>query len=166
MTACVNFINLATAQALNRAKEIGMRKVLGSRRSEVFWQFIAQTGVITLLALALAVLLTLTVLPYVNTWFSSQVSFDVLSDWQLLLFIPALVLLVTFLAGSYPGLILAGFQPVMALKGQLSQQHIGDNQHPPGVDCHAVCALEGFGDRHDRHCQADELFDQFGFGFR
>ena len=125
VTACVNFINLATAQALNRSKEIGMRKVLGSRRSEIFWQFIAQTGVITLLAMALAILLTLTVLPYVNNWFSSQMSFDVLNDWQLLLFVPALVLLVTFLAGSYPGLILAGLQPVLALKGKLSQQHIG-----------------------------------------
>ncbi len=125
VTACVNFINLATAQALNRAKEIGMRKVLGSRRSEVFWQFIAQTGVIALLALGLAVVFSLAVLPYVNSWFDAQVSFDVLNDWQLLLFVPALVLLVTFLAGSYPGLILAGFQPVVALKGKLSQQHIG-----------------------------------------
>jgi putative ABC transport system permease protein len=125
VTACVNFINLATAQALNRAKEVGVRKVLGGVRKQLFWQFIAQTGVITVLALALAVLLTLIVLPYVNTWFSSEVSFNVLNDWQLLLFIPGLVLLVTFLAGSYPGLILAGFQPVVALKGKLSQQHIG-----------------------------------------
>ena len=125
VTACVNFINLATAQALNRAKEIGMRKVLGSRRSEVFWQFIAQTGVITVLALGLAVLIALAALPYVNNWFGAQVQFNILNDWQLLLFVPALVLLVTFLAGSYPGLILAGFQPVVALKGKLSQQHIG-----------------------------------------
>ncbi|GHB83718.1 ABC transporter permease [Persicitalea jodogahamensis] len=125
VTACVNFINLATAQALNRAKEVGMRKVLGSLRGQLFWQFIAQTAVITILALLLAVVLTVVVLPYVNIWFSSEVSFNILNDWQLLLFIPALVLLVTFLAGSYPGLILAGFQPVVALKGKLSQQHIG-----------------------------------------
>ena len=69
--------------------------------------------------------LTIAVLPYVNTWFSSQISFDILNDWQLLLFVPLLVLIVTFFAGSYPGLILAGFQPVVALKGKLSQQHIG-----------------------------------------
>ncbi|MPR34847.1 ABC transporter permease [Salmonirosea aquatica] len=125
VTACVNFVNLATAQALNRAKEVGMRKVLGGVRKQLFWQFIAQTAVITVLALLLAVLLTWMVLPYVNTWFSSEVSFNILNDWQLLLFIPGLVLLVTFLAGSYPGLILAGFQPVVALKGKLSQQHIG-----------------------------------------
>ncbi len=125
VTACVNFINLATAQALNRAKEVGMRKVLGSLRGQLFWQFIAQTAVITVLALLLAVVLTVVVLPYVNIWFSSEVSFNILDDWQLLLFIPALVLLVVFLAGSYPGLILAGFQPVVALKGKLSQQHIG-----------------------------------------
>ena len=125
LTACINFINLATAQALNRAKEIGVRKVLGSRRSEVFWQFIAQTGVITILALAVAILLSVTMVPYVNSWFGSQISFNMPNDWQLLLFMPTLVLIVTFLAGSYPGLILAGFQPVVALKGKLSQQHIG-----------------------------------------
>ena len=125
ITACVNFINLATAQTLSRAKEVGVRKVLGSRRGQLFWQFIAQTGVITGLALVLAVLLAVVVLPYVNTWFKTHISVAMLIDPQLLLFVPLLVVFVTFVAGSYPGLILAGFQPVVALKGKLSQQNIG-----------------------------------------
>ena len=125
VTACVNFINLATAQALNRAKEVGVRKVMGSLRSQLFWQFIAQTGVITVLALGLALVLSLAVLPYVNDWFTTQVRFDLLHDGQLILFIPLLVLFVTFVAGSYPGLILAGFQPIIALQGRLSQRNIG-----------------------------------------
>ena len=125
ITACVNFINLATAQALSRGKEVGVRKVLGSMRGQLFWQFIAQTGTIAFLALILAILLSWVALPFVNVWFSAKLSFSTLADWQLLLFIPLMVLLVTFFAGSYPGLILAGFQPVVALKGKLSQQNIG-----------------------------------------
>lgn len=125
VTACVNFINLATAQALSRAKEVGVRKVMGGLRGQLFWQFIAQTGVITVLAFGLALVLSLAVLPFVNDWFDAQIRFDLLNDGQLLLFMPLLVLLVTFVAGSYPGLILAGFQPVAALKGGLSSRNIG-----------------------------------------
>lgn len=124
-TACVNFINLATAQALKRAKEVGVRKVLGSLRGQLFWQFIAQTGIITVISFGLAVILSIVALPYINNWFKVQIGTDVLSDWQLLAFIPVLVLVVTFFAGAYPGLVLAGFQPVVALKGKLSQQNIG-----------------------------------------
>ena len=125
ITACVNFINMATAQALRHSKEVGVRKVLGSLRGQLFWQFIAQTGLITFLAGIFSLLLAVVVLPYVNQWFSSQINMDLLADWQLLLFIPALIFSVTFFAGSYPGLILAGFQPILALKGKLSQQNIG-----------------------------------------
>lgn len=125
ITACVNFINLATAQALNRSKEVGVRKALGSLRGQLFWQFIAQTELIALIAATMAVVLAVVALPVVNQWFTTQITFDLLSDGALLFFIPALILLVTFLAGSYPGLILAGFQPVLALKGKLSQQNIG-----------------------------------------
>ena len=125
VTDCVNFVNLATAQALKRSKEVGVRKVLGSLRTQLFWQFISETGMITVLGATLAILLAFLALPYVNTWFSTQVSINLLNDWQLSTFIAALTVLVTFLSGSYPGLILAGFQPVLALKGKLSQQNIG-----------------------------------------
>ena len=124
ITACVNFVNLATAQALRRSKEVGVRRVLGGLRRQLFWQFIAETGLITLLAAALALGLSAMTLPFFNNLFDARMSL-VLSDPQLLLFIPLLILLVTFLAGAYPGLILSGFRPVLALKGRLSQQHIG-----------------------------------------
>lgn len=125
ITACVNFINLATAQALKRAKEVGVRKVLGSFRGQLFWQFITETGLITALAILLAGLAAGLSLPFVNDWFGTQLTVNPLTDWKLALFLPLLGLVVTFFAGSYPGLILAGFQPVTALKGKLSQQHIG-----------------------------------------
>lgn len=125
VTACVNFINLATAQAINRAKEVGVRKVLGSVRKQLFWQFILETGVITVVATFIAFAMSFTALPYVNEWFESQINIDIFNDWQLLVFVPVLVVLVTLFSGSYPGLILSGFQPVQALKGKLSQQRIG-----------------------------------------
>ncbi|WP_223834039.1 ABC transporter permease [Spirosoma profusum] len=125
ITACVNFVNLATAQALNRAKEVGVRKVLGSIRGQLFWQFISETGLITITAVVLAIVLSLLTLPYMNEWFQSQIRINLLTDWRLTLFILAATFFVIFFSGSYPGLIIARFQPVLALKGKLSQQNIG-----------------------------------------
>ncbi|RYF66370.1 MAG: FtsX-like permease family protein, partial [Cytophagaceae bacterium] len=125
ITACVNFVNLATAQALNRSKEVGVRKVLGSVRGQLFWQFITETGLITATALLIALLCSLALLPFVNDWFNAHLSLNLFSGWQLPLFALGLTVLVTLFAGAYPGLILAGFQPILALKGRLSQQAIG-----------------------------------------
>jgi len=125
ITACVNFINLATAQALRRSKEVGIRKVLGGLRGQLFRQFVAETAVITIIATIVAIGLAYLGLPYVNTLFKTQMSIHLFTDIQLMLFIPLLILVVTFLAGSYPGLILSRFQPVTALKGKLSRQNIG-----------------------------------------
>ena len=125
ITACVNFINLATAQALSRCKEIGVRKVLGGQRKQLFWQFIAETALIAMLALLLAFTLAQLALPYVNQLLDIQLRIDIFRDVYLLTFLPILLVLVILLSGSYPGLIMAGFQPVLALKGKLSQKHAG-----------------------------------------
>jgi putative ABC transport system permease protein len=125
ITASVNFINLATAHALGRSKEIGVRKVLGSRRKQLFWQFMAETALITFLALVLAFSLAQLALPYVNQLFDIQLQINIFQDVYLLVFVPVLILFVILLSGFYPGLILAGFQPVLALKGALSQKHVG-----------------------------------------
>jgi putative ABC transport system permease protein len=125
ITACVNFINLATAQALNRSKEIGIRKVLGSLPSQLFWQFIAETALITFFAILLALGFAAFALPFVNGLFRTEITIHLFSNAPLLIFLIVIGLLVTFLSGSYPGLILAKFQPVLALKSKLSQKHIG-----------------------------------------
>ncbi|SEJ20259.1 duplicated orphan permease [Dyadobacter koreensis] len=124
-TACVNFINLATAQALGRAREIGVRKVLGSQRAALFWQFITETGIITALALLIALGLTYLALPFINNWFSIALIVNPLTDTYLLAFLLGILLIVIFCSGAYPGLILARFQPVLALKGKLSQRSVG-----------------------------------------
>ncbi|MCG8306373.1 MAG: ABC transporter permease [Cytophagales bacterium] len=125
ITACVNFINLATAQALHRAKEIGVRKVLGGKRVQLFWQFIAETALISMLALVLAYVLAQLALPYLNQLLDIELRVNIFQDVYLLTFLPILLLVVILLSGSYPGLIMAGFRPTTALKGKLYQKHVG-----------------------------------------
>jgi putative ABC transport system permease protein len=119
-TACLNFINLATAQAVTRAKEVGVRKTLGSGRAQLFWQFTLETGIIVVFATVIAFTFAYSLLPLVNELFSTRVQFDLMRDMRLVLFIPALMLIVTLLSSSYPGMILSGFKPVQALKGKLT----------------------------------------------
>jgi len=123
ITAAVNFINLATAQALNRAKEVGIRKTLGSFRGQLFWQFIAETALINLLAMLLAFVLIRLALPLLKVLFDIPINAHFFQYTYL--FLPLLLVVVIFLSGAYPGLVIAGFQPVRALKGELSQRQVG-----------------------------------------
>jgi putative ABC transport system permease protein len=122
ITASVNFINLATAQALNRSKEVGIRKVLGSQPFQLFWQFIAETAIISVIAVGVAIGLSEIALPALNKLFHARMSFN----WsELSSFIVFITVIVVFLSGSYPGLVLARFQPIKALKSKLSQKDVG-----------------------------------------
>jgi putative ABC transport system permease protein len=125
ITACVNFVNLATAQALSRSKEVGIRKVLGSLRMQLFWQFMAETTLITLFSLVLACGLAWLGLPYLNQLMKREMEMQLFSSWYLPTFLVVLSILVIFLSGSYPGLVLARFQPVLALKNKISQAQVG-----------------------------------------
>lgn len=121
ITACVNFVNLATARAASRSREVGIRKVLGGLRKQILWQFMSETFVVALLSVVVAFAIVSALLPYFNIWFESRLSLNLLDNWRLMTFIPVLLLFVTFVAGFYPGLVLSGFQPAQALKGRLSQ---------------------------------------------
>jgi putative ABC transport system permease protein len=125
LTACVNFINLATAQALGRSREIGVRKALGSRRGALFWQFMTETAVIAGVAMLVALGLAYLALPFVNQWFEIDLSLNPLTDIYLPVFLALLLVTVIFFSGAYPGVILARFQPILALKGKIGQQSAG-----------------------------------------
>ncbi len=124
ITACVNFVNLATAQALKRSKEVGVRKVLGSQKRQIFWQFVFETGMITFAGIVASVIISYTTFPLLNGFFETEININLLSGWPLVIFILTIGVVVTFLACFYPGLVLSRFQPVIALKGKLSQQSI------------------------------------------
>lgn len=114
--ACVNFINLTTAQSANRAREVGVRKVLGSNRSQLVLQFLGETGITSLVALIGSLLIVLLCIPFVNNLLEIHLSTTVLFTARPLLFMLGALLLVTFLAGFYPALVLSGFRPVTVLK--------------------------------------------------
>lgn len=117
--ACVNFINLSTAQAVNRAKEVGVRKVLGSNKSQLRIQFIVETFLIVISAVLLAAIITLLALPSVNRLLEVSLSFNILNNAAILLFLLSIIVAVTALAGFYPAIVLSRFNPVTALKSKL-----------------------------------------------
>ncbi|HEY8927762.1 MAG TPA: ABC transporter permease [Mucilaginibacter sp.] len=120
LIACVNFINLSTAQAVNRAKEVGVRKVLGSNKSQLQVQFIVETFLIVIIAVILAAVITMLALPYVNRLLELSLSFNILSDPSIILFLLTVTVAVTALAGFYPSVVLSRFNPVNALKSKLT----------------------------------------------
>jgi putative ABC transport system permease protein len=118
--ACVNFINMATAQSFKRAKEIGTRKVLGGKPWAIFMQFITETSFIVLFAGLLAVLLVWLLLPVLNSWLQTTLTFNWGHDKLLFLVIITSMVAITIAAGFYPALILSRFKTINALKNQLT----------------------------------------------
>lgn len=115
--ACINFMNLATARSERRAREVGIRKSVGSRRWELIFQFIGESTFIALIAFTIAVLMAQLLLPAYNTLVDKKLFIDYTSGtfWALSL---GLIVVVGFVAGSYPAFYLSSFQPVKVLKGK------------------------------------------------
>ncbi|MVM33811.1 FtsX-like permease family protein [Spirosoma sp. HMF4905] len=124
-TASINFVNLATAQALNRAREVGVRKVLGSTKAQLFWQFMGETTLIVLLALVLAAGVCWYGQTLVHTYLHGPFRFTFYFSPSVIGWIALLVVAVILLAGLYPALVVAGFRPVVALAGRLTTQQAG-----------------------------------------
>ncbi|HSZ85652.1 MAG TPA: FtsX-like permease family protein, partial [Puia sp.] len=120
LIACVNFINLSTAQAVNRAREVGVRKVLGSNRSQLQIQFIIETFLIVTSAVAFAAVITTVALPSINNLLELSLSFNILQDPSIILFLLAVTIVVTILAGFYPSVVLSRFNPVNTLKSKIT----------------------------------------------
>jgi putative ABC transport system permease protein len=117
--ACINFMNLSTARSANRAREVGVRKVLGSMRSQLISQFLAESFVMTLISFALALLVAYFFLPMFNTLADKQLMLPLDKVWFYGLLLMA-SMFVALMAGLYPAFFLSGFKPVAVLKGKLA----------------------------------------------
>lgn len=121
LIAAINFINLSTAQSIQRTKEIGIRKVLGSGKGVILLQFLIETFTLTLLGGAIAVAAIRPVLNLFATYLPPGVKFD-FTEYTTWIFLAGIAIFTTLLAGLYPARVLAGFRPVSSLKGELSEK--------------------------------------------
>lgn len=119
LIACINYMNLSTARSALRAKEIGIRKVIGAQRKEIIRQFLGESVLITWFALILAGVLTWLVLPYINSISHLSLSFSSLFQWNILIGVLLLPFAVGLLSGIYPAIFMSSFRPVQVLKGLL-----------------------------------------------
>lgn len=124
ITACINFINLSTAVAVKRSKEVGIRKVLGSQRLQLMGQYLAETGMITLVALLISVGLSELALIQLNAFLDINLHVD-FTDLRLITFLIGVWAVVSLASGFYPALLLSGFSPALALKNKITNRSTG-----------------------------------------
>lgn len=118
--ASINYMNLATARASKRAKEVGIRKTVGSSKKQLIWQFLTESTVITLMAVLISLLLVALLLPLFNNLSGKEINFGFILQPKILLGLIAIILFIGIAGGSYPAFFLAGFNPVQVLKGKIS----------------------------------------------
>lgn len=125
LLACINFINITTARSVYRAKEVGLRKIVGSSRGGLFWQFMSESFIITLMAFASVALVVDLFLPFFNQLMGKTYSFASLFSFPMLLGVTSLVLSVSFLSGFYPAKVISSFKPIEVMKGKLTSGGTG-----------------------------------------
>ena len=119
LCGCINFINLTTAQATQRAREIGVRKTMGSTRMQLIGQFLSETWLTTMFAVVVALVLTPVILRLFAGFIPQGIKFDLFAQPGIILFLLALSIVVSLLSGFYPAVILSGYKPVAVLKNQV-----------------------------------------------
>lgn len=122
LIACINFMNMATARSLERAREVGMRKVLGGQRVQLIMQFLGESVLVTLLALLIGIGLSEAFLPAFNALYNLELSLNFLGNIELVLVLVAGGILVGLISGSYPAFFLSRFSTSEVLRGKLSQK--------------------------------------------
>ena len=118
--ACINFINLTTAQAMKRAKEMGMRKVLGAGRTQIIRQMFGETSLFTFFSILIALFLVGSLIPYLNQFLGNNIQLQIFSGGWVLLFLGLIYLFVSSINGFYPAFILSRYRPAEALKERIS----------------------------------------------
>ena len=125
VTACINFVNLSTAQAMRRSKEVGIRKVLGSTRRQMIGQLMSETLLLTLVAVVLSYLFATAAFPYLPGWLGVSLDTSLLYQPSMVLLALGIVVLVSGLAGFYPALVLSRFQPAATVKNSFTNRQTG-----------------------------------------
>ncbi len=120
LIACINFMNLSTARSANRAKEVGIRKVLGTERKNLITQFLTESVLMSLISLIIAIVIAYLILPLFNNIAAKSLSIDSALNARILPFLIALPFIVGIVAGSYPAFFLSKFKPVTVLKGKIN----------------------------------------------
>jgi predicted permease len=121
LTACINFINLVTAEAIKRSKEVGIRKTLGSSRGQLIVQFLGESTIVTAASVVLAVGVAQLALPLMNTFLNKNLSLQ-FSDTTVWLFLLCATVLVALLSGLYPSFVVSGFKPAFAMKNLINNR--------------------------------------------
>jgi putative ABC transport system permease protein len=125
LIACFTYINLNTARSLERAKEVGIRKVIGAEKRQLFWQFIGESGLLCAVSIVISLLAAFALLPFFNQLTGKDLPVVSLVALPIIFAMIGVIIVVTLLAGSYPALILSNFQPVKVLKGSFKNTGSG-----------------------------------------
>jgi predicted permease len=125
LTACINFINLSTAEAVRRAREVGIRKALGSSRLQLVRQFMGETTLLTIFSVFVAVGLTYIGLSFLNPFLELSLKLNFLSGSNLWIYLLAVTVVVSLFAGLYPSFVMSAFKPALAMKSSLASNTSG-----------------------------------------
>jgi putative ABC transport system permease protein len=123
--ACFTYINLSTARSMERAREVGIRKVVGAVKKQIFWQFIGESALLSFIALVLSIATAMLILPYFNQLADRSLVTANLTNPVVLLAGLGIIAVISLLAGSYPALMLSSFTPVKVLKGAFKNSNAG-----------------------------------------
>ncbi len=123
--SCINFINMATARSAERAKEVGVRKVLGSHRSLLVKQFLTEANLVSIVAFLLALLTTWVTLPYFNTLVEKELSLEILVNPLIIVILLTIILTIGTLAGLYPAIVISSIKSALVLKGKYATSSKG-----------------------------------------
>lgn len=126
LIACFTFINLSTARSVERSKEVGIRKVVGAIKGQLFWQFISESSLIVIISCIFSIALVGIVLPSFNQLINKSLVFSEITSPVIVFSLLGILLIISLLAGSYPALILSNFKPIKVLKGAFKNTNSGN----------------------------------------
>lgn len=123
ITASINFVNLTTAEAVKRSKEVGIRKTLGGSRTQLIWQFLGETSMVTFVAILIAAGLAQITLSFLNPFLELNLSFDLPNNRLFILFVSGIFIVVSLFSGLYPAFVISSYSPALALKNSMGNKN-------------------------------------------